>query len=66
MPGWWVYVEWLKSRDMMSPETILYQAMTALYLEPLWRVRPNDALRDVLAASLRTLDEVTDAQGDLD
>jgi len=66
VPGWWVYVEWLNSRDMMTPETILYQAMTALYLEPLWRVRPNDELRDLLAASLRPLDEVTDAEGGLD
>ena len=66
VPGWWVYVEWLKSRDVMTPETILYQAMTALYLEPLWRVRPNAALRDLLASALDTLDAVTDEEGNLD
>jgi hypothetical protein len=61
-----VYIERLGTREVLGPETILYQAMTALYMEPLWRARPNDALRDVLAASLATLDAVTDAAGQLD
>jgi hypothetical protein len=66
VPGWWVYIERLGSREVLGPETILYQAMTALYLEPLLRARPNQALRNVLAASLATLDAVTNADGNLD
>jgi len=66
VPGWWVYVERLGTREMLTAETILYQAMTALYLEPLYRARPDAELRQVLAASLRTLDEVTDREGHLD
>lgn len=66
VPGWWAYIERIGSREMVVPETILYQAMTALYLEPLWRARPNDELRELLAASLRTLDAVTNSEGRLD
>lgn len=66
VPGWWVYIERLGTREMLGPQTILYQAMTALYLEPLWRARPHPALRDVLAASLAPLEEITDPEGRLD
>ncbi len=66
VPGWWVYVERLGSREMLTAETILYQAMTALYLEPLYRARPDEELRQMLATSLRTLDGITDERGDLD
>ncbi len=66
VPGWWAYVEWLGSREMMTPETILYQAMTALYLEPLWRARPNEKLSRTLAAALEALASVTDEHGQLD
>jgi hypothetical protein len=66
VPGWWAYVEWLGSREMMTPETILYQAMTALYLEPLWRAKPNDELEKLLADALETLATVSDDEGRLD
>jgi len=66
VPGWWVYIERLGTREMLGPETILYQAMTALYLEPLWRARPTPELHDTLAASLQKLEEITDAGGNLD
>lgn len=66
VPGWWVYIEWLADRSVHSPETILYQAMIDLYLEPLWRERPNDELKRVLSESLETLRDITDKQGRLD
>ncbi|MBN2584562.1 MAG: hypothetical protein JXL80_15980 [Planctomycetes bacterium] len=66
VPGWWIYIEWLGSREVHTAETILYQAMTALYLEPLYRARPTEALRGMLAESLRTLDDITDEHGNLD
>jgi hypothetical protein len=66
VPGWWVYIERLGTREVLGPETILYQAMTALYLEPLYRARPDPALRDVLSAAMAKLDETADAQGRLD
>ena len=66
VPGWWVYIERLGSREVLTAETILYQAMTALYLEPLYRAKANEELRQMLAASLRTLDGVTNQRGELD
>ena len=76
LPGWWVYIERLGTRKILGPESIIYQAMTALYLEPLHRARaaraasspwhPLQELRDVLAASLRTLAGVSDENGQLD
>jgi hypothetical protein len=65
-PGWWAYVERLGTREMLTPETILYQAMTALYLEPLLRARPTAGLRRTLAASLQTLDALVDGKGGID
>jgi len=64
--GWWVYIEWLETREMITRETILYQAMTALYLEPLYRARPAHALAEVLAAALESLKQATGADGRLD
>lgn len=66
VPGWWVYIERLADREMLGAETILYQAMTALYLEPLWRARPNDELKDLLTAAMETLKDVTAKDGRLD
>lgn len=65
-PLWWVYTERLDDRSVALAESILYQAMTALYLEPLWRARPSDALRRVLSGALQTLEKVTDSAGELD
>jgi len=66
VPGWWAYTEWLETREMITRETILYQAMTALYLEPLYRARPAHGLADVLAAAMTALADITDADGRLD
>jgi len=66
VPGWWVYIEWLETREVHTPESLFYQAMTALYLEPLYRARPTAALGRVLAESLQTLEPLVDAAGDLD
>ena len=66
VPGWWVYIERLADRKMLDAETILYQAMIALYLQPLWQERPNEELRKVLTAAMKTLDEITDPSGHLD
>jgi hypothetical protein len=66
VPGWWVYVEELESRAVMTPESILYQAMTALYLEPLWRERPGKSFEKLLAASMTALQKITDKTGRLD
>lgn len=65
-PGWWYYTERLDDRAGMRAQTILFQAMTALYLEPLWRARPNAQLKRTLQQSLATLDTVVDEQGALD
>jgi hypothetical protein len=66
VPGWWAYTEWLETREMITRETILYQAMTALYLEPLYRARPAHGLADVLAKAMTSLAEITDEDGRLD
>ncbi|NLF30846.1 MAG: hypothetical protein GX591_08165 [Planctomycetes bacterium] len=64
--GWWAYNEKLDDRSMLAAESILYQAMTALYLEPLWRCRPGAALAAVLRGAMAALAGVTDADGRLD
>ncbi|MFW6154957.1 MAG: hypothetical protein ACOC95_07055 [Planctomycetota bacterium] len=64
--GWWAYAERLDDRSMLTAESILYQAMTALYLEPLYRARPAATLRTLLRDALATPADVTDAEGRLD
>ncbi len=64
--GWWVYNEKLDDRSRLAAESILYQAMTALYMEPLYRARPAAMPAALLADAMATLAAVTDEDGRLD